>query len=124
MKTAAKVGTPNRRGHQRSPYIVLELKGRHKNTVFMAYTENISRGGLFASSSQSLKVGDRFPIEFVLPDRKTTVRCMCEVSWKKRYDTTGFVSEGVGVQFVDLGEAQRNRIVQWIEKGEKGRRNL
>ncbi len=124
MKSAAKAVTPNRREDQRSPYIVLEFKGRHKNKVFMAYTENISKGGFFASLSQSLKVGDRFPIEFVLPDRKTTVRCMCKVAWKKRYDTMGIVSEGVGVQFVDLGEAERNCITQWIEKGEKERRHL
>jgi uncharacterized protein (TIGR02266 family) len=102
--------------------MVLEVKGKRANKVFLAYAENISRGGLFLSSSQSLKVGDRFPIEFVLPDEKTKIRSTCEVVWKKRYDNMGLVSEGMGVRFVDIDPAQKKIIDHWMDKGEKKKR--
>lgn len=112
----------NRRQFQRSPFIVLEVKGKRSNKVFLAYAENISQGGLFLSSSQTVKVGDRFPIEFVLPDKKTKVRCTCEVVWKKKYDKMGLVSEGVGIRFVDIDPMQKKVIGEWIDKKEKKKR--
>lgn len=102
--------------------MVLEVKGKRSNKVFLAYAENISRGGLFLSSSQSLKIGDRFPIEFVLPDEKTKIRSTCEVVWKKRYDNMGLVSEGMGVRFVGIDASQKKIIDHWIEKGDKKKR--
>ncbi|MFY9269249.1 MAG: PilZ domain-containing protein [Candidatus Manganitrophaceae bacterium] len=112
----------NRRQSPRIPFFILEVKGKHSNRIFVATAENISRGGLFLSSSKPLKIGDRFPIEFVLPDNKTTVRCTCEVAWKKKYDVKGVVSEGVGVRFVDLPPDQKKIINVWIEKEEKKER--
>lgn len=122
MLTSEEKTKVNRRQSPRIPFIVLEVKGKYSNKVFLAYAENISPGGLFLSSSQTLKVGDRFPIEFVLPDNKTKVRCTCEVAWKKKYDTDGIISEGVGVRFVDLASAQKKVISGWIDKEEKKKR--
>ncbi len=123
MLTSEEKTKVNRRQSSRLPFIVLEVKGKHSNKVFVAYAENISQGGLFLSSSQTLKVGDKFPIEFVLPDKKTKVRCTCEVVWKKRYDKMGLVSEGMGIRFVDLDPLQRKVIGEWIDKGEKKKRS-
>lgn len=122
MLTSEEKTKVNRRQSTRVPFIVLEVKGKHSNKVFLAYAENISPGGLFLSSSQTLKVGDRFPIEFVLPDNKTKVRCTCEVAWKKKYDTNGIISEGVGVRFVDIAADQKKIISGWIDKQEKKKR--
>jgi len=122
MLTSEQKTKVNRRQSPRIPFIVLEVKGKYSNKVFLAYAENISPGGLFLSSSQTLKVGDRFPIEFVLPDNKTKVRCTCEVAWKKKYDTNGIISEGVGVRFVDLASVQKKIISGWIDKEEKKKR--
>ncbi|TAJ98886.1 MAG: PilZ domain-containing protein [Candidatus Manganitrophaceae bacterium] len=122
MLTSEEKTKVNRRQSSRLPFIVLEVKGKHSNKVFVAYAENISQGGLFLSSSHKLKVGDRFPIEFILPDNKTKVRCTCEVTWKKKYDTQGIISEGVGVRFVDLASDQKKIITGWIDKEEKKKR--
>lgn len=122
MLTSEEKTKINRRQSTRVPYIVLEVKGKHSNKVFLAYAENISQGGLFLSSSQSLKIGDRFPIEFVLPDNKTTVRCTCEVAWKKKYDQNGVASEGVGVRFVDLDSSQKKIISGWVDQEDKKKR--
>jgi uncharacterized protein (TIGR02266 family) len=108
-----------RRRHTRSPFIVLEIKGKHFDKTFIGYAENLGPGGLFLSAAQPMKVGDRFPVEFVLPDNKTKVRCNCEVVWKKRYDTKGVVSEGMGIRFVDLDQVNRKAIADWVKQKEK-----
>ncbi len=109
----------DRRAYERAPFLVLEIKGEHSNKVFLAQTENISQGGLFFSSRQSLKIGDRFPLEFVLPDNKTVVRCTSEVVWKKRYDQSGLASEGIGIRFVDLEPEQKKILGDWIDREEE-----
>jgi len=106
----------NRREFNRAPFLILEVQGKHSNRIFIAQTENISQGGAFLSSSQKLEVGDRFPIEFVLPDNQTTVRCTSEVVWKKRYDTSGLSSEGLGIRFVDMDPSQKKVLGDWIEE--------
>ena len=84
---------------------------------------NISQGGAFLASRQSLKIGDRFPVEFVLPDNKTVVRCTSEVIWKKRYNRIGVASEGIGIRFVDLAPEQKKLLGEWIDKEDEKRRN-
>ena len=113
----------DRRRHSRAPFLILEIKGKHSNKVFLAQTENVSQGGLFFSSRQPLKIGDRFPVEFVLPDNKTMFRCTSEVVWKKRYDTAGIASEGIGVRFVDLEPSQKKILGDWIEREEEKEQN-
>lgn len=113
----------DRRRHPRAPFLILEIKGKHSNKVFLAQTENVSQGGLFFSSRQPLKIGDRFPVEFVLPDNKTMFRCTSEVVWKKRYDTAGIASEGIGIRFVDLEPSQKKILGDWIEREEEKEQN-
>lgn len=96
--------------------MVLEVKGRHYDKVFLAYAENVSQGGLFFSSSHPLKVGDTFPVEFVLPDNVTTVACTCEVVWKKQYEVKEGISQGIGIKFLDLDEAKQRVIAAYVEE--------
>jgi len=65
-------GQVNRRRVPRVPIIVLEVKGKHFDKIFVAHADDLGTGGLRLSSSH-LQVGDRFPIEFVLPDLKTKI---------------------------------------------------
>lgn len=109
----------DRREDTRVPFMVVEIQGEHSNKIFLAQTENVSKGGLFFSSPKSMQVGDRVPIEFVLPDNKTTFRCMSEVMWKKTVDKSGFASEGVGIRFIDLDEEQKKIMNDWMEEEEK-----
>ncbi len=110
----------NRRESPRSPFLVVEIKGKHANKIFLAYAENVSKGGAFLAGRQDLEVGDRFPIEFVLPDNKTTVSCMSEVVWKKKYEKTGLQpAEGIGIKFVDMAPDQEKVIGEWVDKEEQ-----
>ncbi len=96
--------------------MVLEIKGKHYDKIFIGYVENISRSGLCFSAANPPAVGTTFPVEFVLPDNRTMVQCTCRVVWQRQYETTGRPSVGVGVEFVDLDQAKRQLIDQWVKR--------
>jgi uncharacterized protein (TIGR02266 family) len=98
-----------------SPLLVLEVKGKGYDRIFLGYAENLSLGGLMMSTPKRLKPGDQFPVEFVLPDRKTTVSCTCEVVWK-RVGQPGVPQAGVGLRFVGVGPAARKVLDQWVRR--------
>jgi uncharacterized protein (TIGR02266 family) len=101
--------------------MVLEVKGKRFDEIFLAYADNMGLGGLRLSTSHPLKVGDHFPVEFVLPDKITKINCTCEVVWRKESCDSGSVSEGVGVRFIDLSQQIKKAIGSWIEQEEKGK---
>jgi len=98
-----------------SPLLVLEVKGKGYDRIFLGYAENLSLGGLMMSTPKRLKPGDHFPVEFVLPDRKTTVSCTCEVVWK-RSSQPGVAPVGVGLRFTGVGPAARKVLDQWVRR--------
>ena len=112
-----RVGAEERKS-VRSPLLVLEVRGRHYNKIFIGYTENVSKDGLFLSAHQPLKAGDQFPVEFVLPDNTTKVTCTCEVVWTKRFRSPSLNSTGVGVRFVDLDDSKKKVIDRWVTRTE------
>lgn len=96
--------------------MVLEVRGRSYDKIFVGYAENISRSGLFLSASNPPAVGTTFPVEFVLPDNRTLVQCTCRVVWQHRYTSSGRPSVGVGVEFIDLDGLKRSLIDQWVKR--------
>jgi len=98
-----------------SPLLVLEVRGKEYERVFIGYAENLSLGGLMLSTPKQIKPGDRFPVQFVLPDRTSTVNCTCEVVWKKD-SHPGVPSTGVGLRFVGIGDESRKVLDQWIRR--------
>jgi uncharacterized protein (TIGR02266 family) len=107
----------------RAPLVVLEVKWKKYDKVFIAQAQNISASGLLLASDRDLEVGERFPIEFILPDRKTRVDCTGEVVWIKRYGSQQPGSQGVGVRFVDLDEKKMKAITEWIRRQETAARS-
>lgn len=95
--------------------MVLEVRGRHYQKTFLATMQDISQGGMALSTSQSLVVGDRFPVEFVLPDGRTTIACSCEVVWKRRLELQSGTTESIGVRFLDLGGEKLRPLDAWIQ---------
>ena len=103
----------------RHPLIVLEVKWKEYDKVFLGHSQNISMGGLFMSTDRTLHVGDRFPLEFILPDRKTKILCTGEVSWTRQYSSEGPRSQGVGIRFLDLNTKTVKAIEIWMKGQEK-----
>ena len=102
----------------RVPLMVLEVKWKRLRKVLFGELENISMGGLFMSIERPLSVGEKFPVEFILPGEKTKISCTGEVTWTRPYAEEGIGSEGVGVRFVDLDGSKIRKIGQWMKSQE------
>ena len=107
----------------RFPLMVLEVKGKHGSKIFFGYAENISQGGLFVSGKTTPSVGEKFPVEFILPDNKTKVRCTCEVVWKKQYGKKDLVFGGMGIKFVDLDQKVKKVVGKWIDQEDRAKKH-
>ena len=93
--------------------IIGEKKGQ---TLKFEKTRNISRGGLFIQTDHPLPVGQTFTLDFFLSEIKTHVRCRAEVMWSRPPSPTVTLEPGMGIRFLDLDEAIRNKIDEWINK--------
>lgn len=111
-----------RRQSQRIPLVIMEVKGKQGNRVFLAYANDISRGGLSLTTDNNLKVGDRIPIEMMLPDNKTKVSCTGEVVWKREIMKDGIISQGVGLRFLELEEKKKQAIEKLSDVGSKSKK--
>jgi uncharacterized protein (TIGR02266 family) len=111
-----------RRRSQRIPLVIMEVKGKQGDRLFLAYANDISEGGLSLTTENRLKVGDQIPIEMMLPDNKTKVSCTGEVVWKREIMKDGIISQGVGVRFIDLEEGKKRVIGKLSAPEEKGKK--
>ncbi|MEK6684372.1 MAG: PilZ domain-containing protein [Nitrospirota bacterium] len=98
------------------PLFVLEVKWKQYDEVFIGQMRDISMGGFLMSAGRSVHAGERFPVEFILPDKKTKVSCTGEVAWTRPYASEGAGSEGIGVRFLNIDDQKIRAIGQWIKK--------
>jgi uncharacterized protein (TIGR02266 family) len=98
----------------RAPLMVLKVKVDDGRKVFFGYAKNISRGGLFITTTNPREPGTSFQVEVPLPspiNRK--LNCTCEVVWKRDYAKDSIYEPGMGLRFVDLPESEAETIHQW-----------
>ena len=111
-KTAA-TEQDSRRVHERTALSLdVTLEGDHN--FFTGLTENISEGGLFIATHVLRDVGAQLVVEFTLPTRPTPVRATCEVRWLRIYSETSDAPPGMGLRFLDLSEADKASISQFV----------
>ncbi|NIR15447.1 MAG: pilus assembly protein PilZ [Desulfobacterales bacterium] len=107
---------PNRRKELRADLIVLDVRGEDEKGFFFGYAKNLSKAGMFISSVNPRKIGDKFSISFKLPfDEEVSVKCECRVVWAREYDPKSKESPGMGIKFLDLDYKIKKRIGEWIQ---------
>ncbi len=90
------------REHQRVPYAV-EVKFRTTSSFLVAYSINLSRGGLFLETDANAPEGAAVTLEFSVPNGDpVTVRG--KVVWRREQSTDAGPT-GIGVEFVDVNDA-------------------
>ena len=90
------------REHQRIPYAV-EVKFRTKSALLVAYSINLSRGGLFLETDASAPEGTAVTLQFSVPDGEpVTVRG--KIIWRREQSSEAGPT-GIGVEFVDVDDA-------------------
>jgi uncharacterized protein (TIGR02266 family) len=108
----------DRRRTLRCPMIVLQVKLEDGRRTFFGYAKNLSRGGLFIASVSPQEPGNRYQVEFCIPDMPNTqVRCACEVVWKRPFSRQTKAEPGMGLRFIDLPPEQALAIDQWAQAG-------
>ena len=107
----------NKRRATRSPLIVEKIPcGDGQKTLF-GYAKNVSRGGLFIATVRPRELGEEFMIELTLPTKpKYTMRCRCEVVWKRHFKRKDSREPGMGLRFLDLNVADGDKVDEWVKE--------
>lgn len=105
----------NQRHATRAPLIVEKIPcGDGQKTLF-GYAKNISRGGLFIATVKPREPGEEFVIELTLPtEPRHTLRCRCEVVWKRHFQRKYSNEPGMGLRFLELAAADGDKIDAWV----------
>jgi len=92
--------------------VVVPIKFRWENEERSCLSTTIGEGGLYVQTLLPPPVGTRLSLSFDLPDQAPI-----EVTGEVRHsleNTYGSLPAGFGVQFLDLKEADRERIVAFV----------
>jgi uncharacterized protein (TIGR02266 family) len=83
---------------------------------YTGFAQNISSGGLFIATHDSMPVGTQFEVSFSVPDVNHVFNAKCEVRWVRSYDGGALndLSPGMGVRFMNLGTLEAELINQFI----------
>lgn len=105
----------NQRRATRAPLIVEKIPCGDGHKTLFGYAKNISRGGLFIATVKPREPGDAFMIELTLPTNpRHTLRCRCEVVWKRHFQRKDSNEPGMGLRFLDLADADGDKIEEWV----------
>jgi uncharacterized protein (TIGR02266 family) len=88
------------REYQRIPYAV-EVEFRTASSFLVAYSVNVSRGGLFLETEHDVPVGSQISLRLAVP-KAGPVGLTGVVAWRRGRES-GDGPPGLGVEFVDLG---------------------
>ena len=109
---------PNRRKDLRKHLLVLRVSEKSSKTFF-GYAKNLSKGGMFISSTSPRRVGKEYEISFKFPGDGSDTSCRCKVVWKREYNEKSSIEPGMGIMFLNLDEKTANTIDLWAEKVER-----
>ena len=91
-----------------------EIHLRSESNFFTGLTRDISEGGVFIATYCPVPVGTIVELEFTLPPSWVPVRVTGEVRWIAEYNPSADGHPGLGMRFIDLGEADRQRIERFV----------
>ena len=84
--------------------------------LVIAYSKNLSKGGLFLRTEKFLPVDTRVRLHIELPDAGGEITVECRVAYVREEVEWGSVGQpaGMGVQFLDAQDETRTRIERFI----------
>jgi uncharacterized protein (TIGR02266 family) len=106
----------DRRKNLRKQLLVLKVRGEDQAGVFFGYAKTVGRGGMFIASVNPKKAGEEFDISFRLGDREKEIKCRCVVAWSREYDSLVKQEPGMGIKFLDLDDASKDAIEEWLKR--------
>ncbi|HEY5673231.1 MAG TPA: PilZ domain-containing protein [Malonomonas sp.] len=107
----------DQRANLRAPLIIQKILIGSERPVFFGYSKNISRSGMFIATANPIKVGDQIDLQIPLPaPLSMTVKCHCEVVWKRPNSRQLPFEPGMGLKFLNLPEEIAALLQRWIEE--------
>jgi uncharacterized protein (TIGR02266 family) len=77
--------------------------------IEVGYTKDISSGGMFIETSSIPKAGSIVFVDFFLPGVRKKFKLKGKVAWINRNDdTAGESKPGIGIEFINLDEDNKN----------------
>ena len=111
------VDIPDQRKTLRVPLIVEKLPCGDGRKTFFGYAHNLSPGGLFIATVSPREPGAQFDLQVTLPAAaRFTLRCRCEVVWKRHYKPGQKLEPGMGLRFLDLSPATVEALELWLQR--------
>ncbi|WP_303721625.1 PilZ domain-containing protein [Malonomonas rubra] len=104
------------RQNLRAPLIIQKIQVESDRPVFFGYSKNLSRSGLFIATTNPIDPGVQLDLEIPLPfPTSETLRCRCEVVWRRPLGKHLPFEPGMGLKFIDMPEDVARRIDDWIK---------
>lgn len=105
------------RTNLRAPLIIQKVHIDGDRPAFFGYSKNISKSGMFIATTNPIEPGEQINLEFQLPPPlKGTVRCCCEVVWKRPLGSHLPFEPGMGMKFIDMPTDISDQIDTWIRE--------
>lgn len=95
----------------------ISLTYRDSQSFIKAYTDNISKGGLFIKTKKPLKQHEEFLLKMQLPGLSEPLKINCAVAWvRKKAGDTDNSPPGMGIKFLEMTEKNKQALRKYIEK--------
>jgi len=100
----------------RVPLIVEKVPCGDGQKTFFGYARNLSCGGVFIATVNPREPGGQFALQMTLPaGEPLTLRCRCEVVWKRHYEPGSKYEPGMGLRFLDLDPESTALLDRWLQ---------
>jgi uncharacterized protein (TIGR02266 family) len=96
--------------------VAAEVHLESDSNLYAGITNNVSEGGVFVATRNLLAKGTVLDLEFTLPDGGPSIRTTGVVRWLREDLEHIEAPPGMGIQFVELADAARNRLERFVEK--------
>jgi len=93
----------------------LSLTFKDRKTFVKAYTENISKGGLFIRTDRPLKQSEQFLLTMQLVGSPIPINATCEVVWTRTESESKARPPGMGVKFCEISKQDSRLLNQYVE---------
>jgi uncharacterized protein (TIGR02266 family) len=116
MATAQRLLQVTERGTQRFNTRLCVHYGTLSHDLLSDYAIDLSTGGLFLATEQSLPAGTPLRMEFILPTSESAIRCNALVAWVNdpQQRKKPALPIGMGVKFLDLTLADMDALREYI----------
>ena len=109
----------NRKHDRLGPVLIrAEFRLDEGGKVHKAYVTNLSRGGTFLATRESIPLGTRLAIRLSLPWQLGQIDVQAQAKWHRREHASpgNSQSPGVGLQFTNLDPVSIEKIEEYLGK--------